>query len=218
MTGQLRLKGWLPFSGAESIDAQHGFVWTARVGRGPLVVTGSDHFLGGVGAMDWRLWGRVPLAVASGPDVTRSAAWRFAAEALTWLPRVAADQAWCPGPRAGEAIADVRVGCNRAEVLVEVDADGRLAAVSGPRWGNPIGLPFGEYPFRVEFLDEIQVCGITLPSEFRACWGYGTSWQRRGEFFRARISDVAFGAEIDDRVRPTPRTIRGVRRGAARAR
>jgi hypothetical protein len=59
-----------------------GFVWTARVAG---VIAGSDHYLDGAGGMDWKLAGLVTVAHADGPDVSRSAAGRGAAEAV-WLP------------------------------------------------------------------------------------------------------------------------------------
>jgi hypothetical protein len=55
--------------------------------------------------------------------------------------------------------------------------------------------PFGYYPFGVDFQAEITRDGITVPSAFTASWFYGTPEQDAGEFFRATISDVRFGAD-----------------------
>lgn len=196
MTGRIKLKGWLPFSATQVIDARRGFVWAARVGRWPLVIRGSDRYLDGAGAMDWKLWGRRTVVAESGVDVTRSAAWRLAAEALTWLPLGSDDVTWQAGPVADVVTARRTVGDEDTQVDLHIDADGRLVSVAGPRWGNPLGRPFGYYPFGVDLLAETTVDGITVPSAFTASWFYGTPDQHAGEFFRSTISAVRFGAEL----------------------
>lgn len=193
MTGRIKLGAWLPFVASQWIDAQRGFVWAARVGRRPLVISGSDQFLDGSGAMDWKFWGRVRLVAASGPDVTRSAAWRFAAEALSWLPSGSSDVTW-PEATFGEGITAVRrLGDEAVHIELSIADDGRLISASGPRWGNPLGKPFGYYPFGVDIHAEITRAGITVPSAFTASWFHGEQEQAAGEFFRAVISDVRFG-------------------------
>jgi hypothetical protein len=82
MRGSIMVGRWLPFRAHQVLSPHQGFVWTARVAG---VIAGSDHYLDGAGGMDWKLAGLVTVAHADGPDVSRSAAGRGAAEAV-WLP------------------------------------------------------------------------------------------------------------------------------------
>jgi len=193
MVGRIKLRVWLPFVATQWIDAQRGFVWRARVGRWPLVISGSDRYVHGAGEMDWQVWGRWRLVTASGADVTRSAAWRFAAEALAWLPTGSADVTWRPGPSGDVVTAVRRVGGEATRVEMRIADDGRLVSVTGPRWGNPLGKPFGYYPFGVDFHAETSIEEIMLPSAFTASWFHSEPDQPAGEFFRARITEVRFG-------------------------
>lgn len=196
MTGRIKLKGWLPFAATQWIDARSGFVWAARVGRWPLAIRGSDRYVDGAGAMDWKLWGRRTVVSESGADVTRSAAWRFAAEALTVLPMGSADVTWHDGPSDDVVTALRELGDEQTRMDLRIDRDGRLLTVSGSRWGNPLGKPFGYYPFGVDLEAEMTRDGITVPSAFTASWFHGTPEQAAGKFFRATITELRFGAEL----------------------
>ncbi len=188
MTGHIRVGTWLPFRAEQWIDAADGFCWSARAGRVPLTIAGSDRFEHGAGLQDWRLWGLVPVLQARGGDVTRSAAWRWAAEALVWLPGRWDTAVWQPDRRPGRLTAVVATPVERVTVTAHLDDDGRVLAVGGPRWGNPLGKPPGYYPFGVTFRAEWTFDGVTVPSGLTAGWGCGTDWADRGEFFRADIT------------------------------
>ena len=90
MHGQIRLRRWWPFRAEQVISPARGMIWQASVRMGCLPVRGFDRLLDGEGAMRWKLLGLVPLVHASGPDITRSAAGRMAAE-LIWLPPALGD-------------------------------------------------------------------------------------------------------------------------------
>ena len=197
MSGQIKLKRWLPFTATQWIDLTRGFVWAARVVRSPLIVKGSDRYVDSVGEMAWRLWGVVPVMRASGPDVTRSAAWRFFAESLTWLPGPRTDVRWSAAAPDTIVAEGGGFGAAAQRVTMRLGEDGRLLSLSGPRWGNPLGRPYGYYNFGVDVLREIRVDGRTVPSRIRASWGWREPWQAEGEFFRADISEVRFDAKPD---------------------
>jgi hypothetical protein len=57
-------------SARQVLNPHREVVWTARAAG---VIAGSDRYLDGTGAMDWKLAGMVALAPADGTDVTRSA-------------------------------------------------------------------------------------------------------------------------------------------------
>jgi hypothetical protein len=61
------------------------------------------------------------------------------------------------------------------------------------RWGNPAGAPFSRYPFGVDVDSEREFGGVTIATEVRAGWWWHTPRQPDGEFFRATITDAAFG-------------------------
>lgn len=190
MTGRIKVGLWLPFRALQRVDTT-GFRWSARVGWGPATITGHDAYRAGAGAMSWRLAGLVPLAHASGADVSRSAAWRFGAEALTWLPG--------PRPRltlepAGEHRLDARlpVGPELVTVTLHLHPSGAVRAVSGLRWGNPDHRGFQYHRFGVDVLAEDEFDGIRVPSEISASWWWGTPRQAEGEFFRARITSARY--------------------------
>ena len=82
MRGAIKVGRWLPFRARQVLNPHHGFVWTARAAG---LIAGSDRYLDGAGAMDWKLAGLVTVAAGDGPDVSRSAAGRAGAEGV-WLP------------------------------------------------------------------------------------------------------------------------------------
>ncbi len=87
--GELRLgeRGWFPFTAEEYYTTDPpGFVWTVKVEMAPLVsVVGRDAYLGGRGSMDMRLFGLIPVAKDSGPEMDRGDLLRYLNE-IMWFP------------------------------------------------------------------------------------------------------------------------------------
>jgi hypothetical protein len=84
MRGAVKLgRWWIPFRARQVYAPHHGLVWTARAGG---VIAGFDRYADGQGAMQWKLLGLLRVLQAQGPDLSRSAAGRVAAEAV-WFPR-----------------------------------------------------------------------------------------------------------------------------------
>jgi Family of unknown function (DUF6544) len=82
MRGHIKLGRWLPFQAQQLLDPHHGFYWGARVAG---LMSGFDCYAAGQGQMRWKLAGLLPVMVADGPDLSRSAAGRVAGEAM-WVP------------------------------------------------------------------------------------------------------------------------------------
>jgi hypothetical protein len=63
-----------------------------------------------------------------------------------------------------------------------------------PRWAQPSGHPWGEYPIGGTFADETDFDGVKLNRTIRAGYFYGTGkWDSpAGEFFRAEITQARF--------------------------
>ncbi|UJR84858.1 DUF6544 family protein [Sandaracinus amylolyticus] len=192
MHGEIKLGGaWSPFDAEQVIHAARGFVWRARVRMKGLPVRGSDRWVDGAGALDWRLLGVIPVARASGADVSRSAAGRAQAETI-WLPSILTGVEW----RArDDAHADVKVSIHGESGHVElgVDERGALREIVFDRWGDPEQKGTSStFPFGGVIEDERTFEGFTIPSRVRVGWFFGTSRWDEGEFFRATIDHATY--------------------------
>jgi len=191
MHGHIKLGSWRPFTATQILAPPHGYIWAATARLAGLPVSGYDRLSSGTGQMSWRLLHLIPVVSASGPDVTRSACGRLAGE-IALLPTAFRGAAWAAGADADTVTATWRFGHGTETARLRVDAEGRLTAVVVDRWGNPGGGPFGRCPFGVSVAAESDFGGITIPSQFRAGWWWGTPRQRDGEFFRAEITSAEF--------------------------
>lgn len=135
MRGRIKLGRWLSFRAHQSLSVPEGFIWTARIAG---VITGSDRYVDGEGAMAWKLAHLVSIASESGVDVSASAAGRGGAEAL-WLPTALL-------PRFGVTwTADddyhirshLTVGTTPVDVDYTIDGEGRIRSMCFDRWGDP---------------------------------------------------------------------------------
>jgi hypothetical protein len=181
MTGEIRLRRWMPFRARQVLAARAGFVWAPRVERPPLAVTGANTDSEGRGSLDFRLWGLVLVARASAPDTDRSTAGRLAAETVVWLPRALTPAMGARWTAVDEtrAIVNVPVDDQSVAVTVAVDRDGRPCDLSLQRWGTPDGREPGAYPFGGDIDDERTFAGVTIASSGRVGWWWGTPRQER---------------------------------------
>ncbi|MDX1978837.1 MAG: DUF6544 family protein [Bryobacteraceae bacterium] len=195
MTGEMRLSRggrWMPMRAHEILTPGSGFVFKAAVGKW-LPIRGSDRYMDGKGAMEWRLLGMIPVARASGPDISRSALGRMVVESFlvpgSLLPRCGVQwQQLDPD----HAEARFESGAHCFTVTVKLAAGGALEQVAINRWGNletgnggyeEIG--FGGY------LGEDRKFGpYTIPTRIAVGWRPDTD--RYFEFFRAGITDARF--------------------------
>lgn len=189
MRGSIRVGRWLPFRATQTLTPRRGFLFRARAAG---VITGSDRYHRGAGAMHWKLFGLVPVMDSDGEDVTRSAAGRAGGEAL-WVPTALL-------PHYGttwEAIDDHHI---RARFAVDdtpidlrhtIDDDGHVTEFVVDRWGDPEGTgTFGWHLFGGSVADWRIFAGMTIPSVGSLGWGYGTDRWEEGEFFRYRLTSV----------------------------
>ena len=187
MTGHIKIGRWIPFRAEETLTPHRGFVWAARAGG---IITGSDRYIDGDGAMDWSILGLLPVMRATGPDVSRSAAERAAAEAIwvptSLLPRFGA--AWsAPGPT--DISVNFGIDDHHVTLGISLTPEGHPQSVHFDRWGDPdrngsVGL----HPFGGEFTSHATFGGLTIPTEGRLGWHHGTDRWDQGEFFRFTIT------------------------------
>ncbi|HJL18456.1 MAG TPA: hypothetical protein RMH99_22520 [Sandaracinaceae bacterium LLY-WYZ-13_1] len=195
MEGEIKLGDrWRPFEAEQVIRWDRGFIWKADTKMAPGVhVKGSDRLVDGVGAMDWRLLGFVPVMSASGPDIARSSAGRLEAETI-WLPSVLLDDDVRWRVEDGEHLqVAVHVAGDEGRLRFTLGDDGRLTSVELPRWGDPEGANFHLVPFGgiVEAEDTFE--GYTVPTKVRVGWYFGRDrFETDGEFFRAQVTRLRY--------------------------
>jgi hypothetical protein len=193
MHGEIKLKSWYPFSAKQVIVWSRGMIWQASVRVHGMIIRGSDRFLDGLGAMQWKLFGVLPLINATGPDITRSAAGRINIESL-WLPSALLR------PEVEWTVADSTHPHARFSAHTEtagldytVNENGELKAVSMLRWGNPDKGKFRYVPFGGLIEESGAFDGYTIPTEVRVGWYFGSErFYSEGEFFRATIDDATY--------------------------
>lgn len=193
MHGEIKLERWLPFEAEEVIHADRGIVWKAAVRSGKLTIRGFDRFVDGKGAMQWKLLGLLPVMRASGSDIDRSAAGRFAAE-LVWLPSALArsDVRWSTVDP-DEAIAHVAIGAEQVDLHLRVDHAGGLRSMWLPRWGNPEGGPHRYLRFGGSVEADGTFGGFTIPTRLRIGWHFGAEgFDEGGEFLRVQVDQASY--------------------------
>ena len=193
MHGTLRLDDAAPYAmTAEQILAPpHGFVWRARVSRGPVRIRGYDRYAAGAGELRWWAYGLLPVVTDAGPDVSRSAAGRLAGEAAL-LPSMLLPQHGAAWEAVDDDVARATLAIDDEPVtfLIDVAPDGRLRRVTIRRWnGDPANGDVGFMQFVVDFEGERQFDGYRLPRQMVA------GWRRDGvvrPFFEAELDSAVF--------------------------
>jgi hypothetical protein len=189
MRGSIKIGRWVPFRAHQVLAPSEGFVWAARVAG---IVTGSDAFVDGHGGMRWKLFGVVPFVRASGPDYARSAAARAGGEAI-WLPTSLLPRfgvRW-KAEDATNVAASYGVDGIALEVRYVLNEEGQVRSLTFDRWGDPDRSgAWGVHPCGGDVTGYRRFAGLTIPSEGRLGWFYGTDRWSEGEFFRYEITQV----------------------------
>jgi hypothetical protein len=192
MHGAIKIKRWHPFNAEQVIVRDRGMVWRAKVKMAGTTVRGFDCFLDGAGAMQWKLFGVFPLVCATGPDITRSTAGRFAAETV-WLPSLLCSErvSWTSGD-SDTAHVHFAVDAHDEDLSLTLSG-GAVQSVALPRWGNPEGGEFREVEFGAAVDQEGTFGGYTIPVRLRVGWYFGTErFEDEGKFFQATIDEAVY--------------------------
>ena len=187
MRGEIRLGRWRRFTARQVLTPGVGFVWAATARFFGLAVSGYDRYRAGTGEMRWRLLGVAPVVTATGPDVTRSAAGRLAAEAI-FVPTTFDLASWVDSATPDVASRTWRVGDNEDTVDLHIGSDGRLREVTMQRWGQAGKAPAQRRLFGVSMLAERRFRGLAIPVRFTGWWDTPSD----GDFFRAEITAASF--------------------------
>ncbi len=199
MHGAIRLKDGaepLPMQADQILAPPHGFVWRARVAKGPMRIRGFDRYGLGKGVGRWWLYGIIPIVRGSGRDVDRSAAGRLAGESVlvpaSLLPGSGAR--WEPVDDRSARVT-VAVDGEAVTLTLTIDTDGRLERVSFMRWQGDNAQGSKSSPGYVRFdvdqwTDERTFDGYTIPTRFRAGWRLGETDEF--PFFYSEIDEAVF--------------------------
>ena len=193
MHGEIKLKHWFPFTAEQVICWDRGMIWRATVRMHGVPIRGFDRLINGEGEMRWKALGLLPIVTETGPDITRSAAGRIAAE-TAWLPSVLCHKEviWTTHD-SSHARAKLMVEGERVKVEYAIDDTGQLESVKLDRWGNPGGGEYRYADFGGFVKNEATFNGFTIPTQLHIGWHIGTErFESEGEFFRVNIDKAEF--------------------------
>jgi len=193
MHGEIKLRGWLPFTGEEVIYWNDGMIWSATVRMFGMPIRGFDRLLNRKGAMRWKLLGIIPVVSASGLDITRSAVGRVMAESV-WLPSVlAGDGVSWTAQDSFHINAHLKWQDETGELALTIDDKGRFKGLSMQRWANTEGGAFRYLDFGGVVEEEGRFAGYTIPTRLRIGWHFRKGrFEQDGEFFRVKVDDAAY--------------------------
>ena len=189
MRGRIKIGRWLPFRARQVLAPHHGFLWSARAAG---VIAGWDRYADGAGSMEWRLGGLLTVARGDGPDVSRSAAGRAAAEAI-WVPTALLPRCGVRWTSDGPATATLHYELDGMPVAVtyHLDRQGRIASLEFDRWGDPDRTgTWAWHRFGGEILSHRRFRDVLIPASGRVGWHFGTDRWPEGAFFEFAITDA----------------------------
>lgn len=170
------------------------FRWQARTRYRGLPVRVTDDYGTGRGSVRVDLLSFLPLIRASGPDVSRSARGRLAAEAV-WLPSALLPGSGAVWEQLGDDVARVErvIDGDPIALTLEIDGSGRLRRLGMERFGDVGVDSWQPIPYGVEVVEEGTFDGYTIPTRLVGGWWLGSPRydpSRAGVF---RISGASFG-------------------------
>ena len=162
-----------------------GFVWIASFEMAPLVsIAGRDRYQGGVGDIDMRLLGIIPVAKKSGGGLNQGALHRYLGE-IVWFPAAALD----PSIRRdaiddSSALATMSSGGGQVSATFVFDDQGRLVSLSADRYNDDRG---SIEPWSISVAEYGAFGGIEIPVAGEGIWHYAS-----GDFsyIHWRITDL----------------------------
>lgn len=191
MEGAIKLgPRWFPFSASQILRAGVGFVWEPVVGGRFIRFLGAD-ILGSQGAlMEFRLHGRIPIVKAAGPDTTKSAAGRLAAETVAWLPQTLTPQAGATWTAIDDETATVTIPTPSGDIDVDIKVavDGTLESMNLQRWNDSAKPPRHEAFGGTVSSDHVTTSGVRIAGSGTVGWGWDTTERDDHLFFRYTIT------------------------------
>ena len=191
MSGEIKVKGWLPFHATQVLTYGAGFIWRAKAHMGVISMSGFDQLADGQGQMDWKLFGLIPFISVDGKDITRAAEGRMAVECM-WIPGFLASPAVTWTEDGSKITAHFPLGGSAASVALELLPNGQPTSCLIMRWGSVNKESFRYMPFGGTIEEEATFGGFTIPSKLSVGWNFGNEKYAEGEFFRCRVEGAEF--------------------------
>jgi hypothetical protein len=181
---------WINFKAKQTIALTScAFVWRARVGPAGLVLV-QDALKDGIGSLDVRMLGIVPIAYAGRTTaLTRGQLMRYMAE-LAWANAILFNTQlrWRKDSERHFAVR-AGSGATAADVNISLDSEGRIVEVFAPDRPRLVKSKTIPTPWRGRFSDYRRVGGTLLPykgevgwvidNELIICWqGRLENWNR----------------------------------------
>lgn len=191
MEGQFRLgpdKDWMPFEAEEYYTTDPpGFVWSVSMEMAPLLtIRGRDRYVAGIGDIDMRLLGIVPVARKSGGNLNQGAMLRYLNE-IMWFPAAAVSPyiTW-KSIDANSAEATMRYGGVTAAATFTFDGQGKLVTMTAQR---PNDARNRILPWATPISDYSEFAGVRVPAAGEGIWTYET-----GDFsyVRLRVTGIEY--------------------------
>jgi hypothetical protein len=148
------------------------FAWQARFKLAPLLsLRVHDWYGAGDGALEGRLWNRIPVVRARGPEVARGEAMRYLAE-LAWVPQAMTANRELEWRGLDEQAVEVatRIGDLRVSVVLHFDSAGDIEAASADARPRLVGKDTVETPFRGVFGEYRKLGGVRVPTTAEVSW------------------------------------------------
>lgn len=188
--GELRLGAdrWCPFTAEQYYSTQPpGFVWRARVRMAPGVfVVGTDSYGGGRGALEMRLFGLIPVARDTGPEMDDGDLLRYLNEVM-WFPAGALlPQISWESIDATSARATMTYGDRTGTARFFFAADGRPTTMVADRYAREHGAVV---PWSTPLAAYGEFGGIRVPTEGEASY---TSADGESPYIRLKITDLTY--------------------------
>lgn len=195
MQGRFRLgpdKSWLSMRCQQLITSQ-GFVWKAIIGGRLLQLDGADYYMiNGLGAVQFGLWGLIPIINVHDRNTLRSSIGRLAQE-FVWLPSALLPQQGVKWQAVSDSIiqASLKIHDETVTLTLVIDTDGKVLQISSHRWGNHTkNGKWGYIPFGGKCHADQTFGGFTIPSQVNVGWWFGTD--SYFDFFKCTIKQATF--------------------------
>jgi Family of unknown function (DUF6544) len=199
---QLKPGRWLPFRAEQDVAVDHvEFAWRANFRAARLVsVRVRDWYRSGVGGLDVRLWGVVPVVRASGEQFARGQAMRYLAE-LAWAPQAMVSNPALEWQAVDESTVEVatRIARERVAVQLHFDAAGDIVGMSTDARPRMVGKQVVDTPWSGIFGEYREFNGVRLPTTGEVSWLLSDG---PFTYFRGRVTRWSIDGDAElDRVR-----------------
>jgi hypothetical protein len=182
---------WSPFTAVQHVRVRPpGFVWNASIrAAGPIHIRVRDSYIGGVGRMQGRIAGVIPVVEQSGtPEMASGSLHRYLAEA-PWVPTALLPSAGVTWTAIDDTTARATLSDRGVTVSVDFQFNerGEITGMSAQRPRDVKGSPVLT-PWTGRFWEYETVGGMMIPRQGEVAWMLP---EGPYPYWRGRIIDVS---------------------------